>query len=92
MQAPAVISDEKGGQQWKRSSDLPQVRHFCIVGLVLDAVDGAWYDYDDPNQVTLPLTVAARTNPATIEPSANVGVETESQASDIAPKLSRCAT
>jgi len=38
-----------------------------IVGLVLDAVDGAWYDYDDPSQVNLPLTVAARTNPTTIE-------------------------
>jgi hypothetical protein len=58
-----------------------------IVGLVLDAVDGAWYDYDDPNQVNLPLTVAARTNPTTIEPSANAGVETESQTSDIAPKV-----
>ena len=30
-----------------------------IVGLVLDAVDGAWFDYEDPNQVNLPLTVEA---------------------------------
>jgi PEGA domain len=57
-----------------------------IVGLVLDAVDGAWYDYDDPNPVNLPLTVAARTNPATIDSPAKA-VEAESQASDIAPKV-----
>jgi hypothetical protein len=56
------------------------------VGLVLDAVDGAWYDYDDPNPVTLPI-VEARTSPATIAPPAKVAVETESQASDIAPKV-----
>jgi hypothetical protein len=53
-----------------------------IVGLALDAVDGAWYDYDDPNRVTLPLTMAARTNPATIGPppaKASVDSETEGQ-------------
>jgi len=58
-----------------------------IVGLVLDAVDGAWYDYDDPNPVILPI-VEARTSPATIAPPAKVAVETESQASDVAPKFS----
>jgi hypothetical protein len=43
---------KRGDSNGKGQADLPQVRYFCIVGLVLDAVDGAWYDYDDPNQVT----------------------------------------
>jgi hypothetical protein len=67
-----------------------------IVGLVLDAVDGAWFDYDDPNPVNLPLTVEARTNPATIGAPAKASVESESQTisepaslvgSNIAPKV-----
>jgi hypothetical protein len=49
-----------------------------IVGLVLDAMDGAWFDYDDPNTVNLPFTEAARTDPATIG-SAKVSPESESE-------------
>jgi hypothetical protein len=63
-----------------------------VVGLVLDAVDGAWFEYDDPNQVNLPLTVEARTNAAAIGSPVKAGVEAESTTissarSDIAPKV-----
>jgi hypothetical protein len=55
-----------------------------IVGLVLDAVDGAWYDHDDPNTPNLPL-LEARANPATIGSAAQAGMV--AQASDTAPKV-----
>jgi PEGA domain len=55
-----------------------------IVGLVLDAVDGAWYDYDDPNTPNLPL-LEARANPAAIGSAAQASML--AQASDTAPKV-----
>jgi hypothetical protein len=57
-----------------------------IVGLVLDAVDGAWYDYDDPNTPNLPL-LEARANPPMTGSPAKASVQTEAQASDSAPKV-----
>jgi PEGA domain len=57
-----------------------------IVGLVLDAMDGAWFDYDDPNTPNLPL-IEARTSPPTIGSPAKASVEAESQASDIVPPV-----
>jgi hypothetical protein len=64
-----------------------------IVGLVLDAMDGAWFDYDDPNTVNLPQ-LEARANPATMGAPAKAGVEAEPQIAsaptaslEVAPKV-----